>query len=160
MKKLKIHEIINNMVDELLRARDILANNEEAESSMLISDIDAELDRAFDLKERIDFAMLMAAEKRDVAIPTIYKIYNLESITDLPYENGLVDTETVYNTISEITSGIESETKDMLLYNAIIAWYGDSLEEYHGFDDKEFINRVCDRTGMTEDEYTKLMFCN
>lgn len=44
-----------------------------------------------------------------------------------------------------------------LLYNAIIGWYDDSLEEYHGLDDKDFIKRVCDKIDMSEEEYRELM---
>lgn len=106
---LTIIDIINNLIDELSRARELLINNQEAQESMLISDIDSELDRASDLCERIDFAMLMASEIGDVAIPTIYKIYELESKTELPYENGFVDTETVYNTLGDITATLKSE---------------------------------------------------
>lgn len=62
MEKLTVMEIIDNMVDELERAKELLADNEEAKDSMLLSDIDLELERAEDLKERIPFAMLMSAE--------------------------------------------------------------------------------------------------
>lgn len=62
MEKLTVMEIIDNMVDELERAKELLADNEEAKNSMLLSDIDLELERAEDLKERISFAMLMSAE--------------------------------------------------------------------------------------------------
>lgn len=44
-----------------------------------------------------------------------------------------------------------------LIFYAIIGWYDDSLTEYHGLDDKEFIDRVCSLTGLTETEYNKLM---
>ena len=91
MQKLTIKEIINNLIDELSRARELLADNQEAQESMLISDIDSELDRVSDLDERIDFAMLMSSEIGDISIPTINKIYELESKTELPYENGMVD---------------------------------------------------------------------
>ena len=109
MQKLTIKEIINNLIDELSRARELLADNQEAQESMLISDIDSELDRVSDLDERIDFAMLMSSEIGDVSIPTINKIYELESKTELPYENGMVDTETVYNTLGDITATLKSE---------------------------------------------------
>ena len=109
MQKLTIKEIINNLIDELSRARELLADNQEAQESMLISDIDSELDRVSDLDERIDFAMLMSSEIGDVSIPTIDKIYELESKTELPYENGMVDTETVYNTLGDITATLKSE---------------------------------------------------
>ena len=44
-----------------------------------------------------------------------------------------------------------------LLYNAILAWYDDSITEYHGLDDEEFVNRVCERTGLSEMEYEGLI---
>lgn len=109
MENLTIKEIISNMVDELSRARELLADNQEAQESMLVSDIDNELDRVADLDERIDLAMLMSAKVGDVAIPTVYKIYELESETEWPYENGTVDTEAVYNTLGDITAELKDE---------------------------------------------------
>lgn len=44
-----------------------------------------------------------------------------------------------------------------ILYNAILSWYDDSLTEYRGLDDEDFISRVCSLTGMEENEYKKLM---
>lgn len=44
-----------------------------------------------------------------------------------------------------------------ILYNAILSWYDDSLTEYHGLDDEDFISRVCGLTGMEENEYRNLM---
>ena len=49
------------------------------------------------------------------------------------------------------------EMLETLLYNAIISWYDDSMTEYHGLDDEEFVNRVCERTGMTEADYEDLI---
>lgn len=46
---------------------------------------------------------------------------------------------------------------EQYLYNAILAWYDDSLTEYHGLDDQDWIDRVCERTGMSEEEYRKLL---
>ena len=46
---------------------------------------------------------------------------------------------------------------ETLLYNAIISWYDDSLTEYHGLDDEEFIERVCGLTGLSEAEYEDLI---
>lgn len=110
MEKLTIKEIIHNLVDELSRARELLENSQEAQESMLISDIDSELDRVADLDERIDFAMLMSAHVNDVAIPTIDEIYELESKTELPYENGIVDTEAVYNMLDDVTAALKHAT--------------------------------------------------
>ena len=49
------------------------------------------------------------------------------------------------------------EMLETLLYNAIISWYDNSITEYHGLDDEDFINRVCERTGMTEADYEDLI---
>lgn len=59
-----------------------------------------------DLAERIELAMLMSAQVGDVAIPTIYNIHRCEEKTKLPYSDGLVDTETVYNSLSKWRSHI------------------------------------------------------
>ena len=40
------------------------------------------------------------------------------------------------------------------LRNAIIGWYDNSIYEYHGLDDPEFIEKVCGVTGMTEEFYS------
>lgn len=49
------------------------------------------------------------------------------------------------------------EMLETLLYNAIISWYDDSITEYQGLDDEDFVNRVCERTGMTEADYEDLI---
>ena len=49
---------------------------------------------------------------------------------------------------------------ETMLYNAIISWYDDSLVEYHGLDDEEFIERVCNLTGLSEAEYEDLVSGN
>lgn len=49
------------------------------------------------------------------------------------------------------------ERLETLLYNAILSWYDDSLIEYHGLDDENFINRVCGLTGLSEEEYKDLV---
>lgn len=46
---------------------------------------------------------------------------------------------------------------ETMLYNAILAWYDDSLTEYHGLDDEDFIDRVCSLTELSEEEYKDLM---
>ena len=47
-----------------------------------------------------------------------------------------------------------------MLYNAIICWYDDVLEEYSGLDDENFMHRVCKETRLTRAEYKDLMFSN
>ena len=62
------------------------------------------------------------------------------------------------NNSENIAALEESITKlENYLYNAIISWYDDSLTEYHGLDDEEFVKRVCEATGMTETDYEDLM---
>lgn len=43
------------------------------------------------------------------------------------------------------------------LYNAIICWFKNSLIEYRGLDDEEFIKKVCTDIGMSEADYRKIM---
>lgn len=52
------------------------------------------------------------------------------------------------------------ESLKNMLYNAIICWYDDALEEYSGLDDENFMHRVCKETGLTRAEYKDLMFSN
>ena len=63
-----------------------------------------------------------------------------------------------FNEIEIIEEKQESiDRLEQMLYNAIISWYDDSLTEYHGLDDKEFMNRVCSLTGLSETEYEDLV---
>jgi hypothetical protein len=111
--KLEIKDIIANMVDELNRAESVLTwlytehpevyseiQNSEL-GDVLTQDIKDELDRTDDLLERIDLAMVMSAQVKDVAIPTIEQIYETEKDIELPYDGDYVDTETVYNMIDK-----------------------------------------------------------
>lgn len=50
-----------------------------------------------------------------------------------------------------------SKELENLLYNAILAWYDDSMESFHGLDDEDFVNRVCGQTGMSEEDYRELV---
>lgn len=43
------------------------------------------------------------------------------------------------------------------LENAIIGWYDNSLTEYRGLDDMEFINKVCDVTGISREDYAEII---
>ena len=43
------------------------------------------------------------------------------------------------------------------LENAIIGWYDNSLTENHGLDDMEFIDKVCDVTGISREDYAEIM---
>ena len=44
-----------------------------------------------------------------------------------------------------------------MLYNAILCWYDESLEEYSGIDDENFIRKVCKEIFITKEEYSELM---
>ena len=52
------------------------------------------------------------------------------------------------------------ERLETLLYNAILCWYENSFTEYNGLDDEDFINKVCGETGLSVEEYHKLMLSN
>lgn len=43
------------------------------------------------------------------------------------------------------------------LENAIIGWYDNSLTGYHGLDNIEFIDKVCDVTGISREDYAEIM---
>ena len=46
------------------------------------------------------------------------------------------------------------------LYNAIIKWFDDSLEDWSGIDSPEWIDYVCNEIGITEEEYKRIMELN
>lgn len=52
------------------------------------------------------------------------------------------------------------KTLQNYLFNAIIGWYDNSMEEYHGLDDPEFIEKVCGNIGMSEEDYYSLVLTN
>lgn len=116
--KLTIKETINNMIDELSRARDILAEIDNDNNTVdyireLGDDIDNTLlDELEHFNERIDLALLMSAAVGDVAIPTCEQIYEVEANYDLPMYDGLIDTETIYNTIDDIVKDTKCESID------------------------------------------------
>ena len=109
--RLMIYDIINNMIDELDRAREILLYNEDAEKSMLLSDIEASIQRASDLKERIEFALIIATYvgMENAKIDFEYECDNAEwrekylkaaSEVELEYEDGAVSSEWAYDMAS------------------------------------------------------------
>lgn len=111
--ELMIHDIINNMIDELERAREILCDNEDAENSMLLSDIESSLERASDIKERIEFALIIATYvgMDNAKINFEYECDNAEwrekylkaaSEVELKYEDGVVSSEWAYNMASHM----------------------------------------------------------
>ena len=118
---MQIKELIRNMRDELDRAESLLSwlyteypgiYSEIQDSELgdtLTQDIRDDLDRTKDLLERIDLAMLMAAQVGAVAIPIIDQIYEVETDIELPYNGNYIDTETVYNMVDIWTKEIKSD---------------------------------------------------
>ena len=115
--KLSILDIINNAKDELDRTREIILSNEEtkemAEMSMLISDIDSSLERLEEVKERIEFALILAvyAGNNNAELNFKHDCDNAEwrekylqiaSDIDLEYEGNYVNSEWAYNTASDL----------------------------------------------------------
>ena len=109
--ELTIYEIIDNMRDELDRARELLLYSEWAQGSMLLSDIESSIERSSNLKERIEFALLLAtyAGMEDAKADFEYECDSQEwrkqyvdaaSQVELEYEDGLVSSEWAYNTAS------------------------------------------------------------
>lgn len=123
--RLMIHDIIDNMVDELERAREILQYNEDAENSMLLSDIELSLERASDLKERIEFALILAvyAGGENAQCDFEYECDNSEwrdkylkaaSQVELEYEYGVVSSEWAYNLASYLAREMIKNEKQCL----------------------------------------------
>lgn len=111
--RLSINDIIDNMVDELSRAREILLHNEEAENSMLLADIESSLERSSDLKDRIEFALIVAAYAgmENAQADFEHECENAEwrskylqaaSDVELEYEDGVVSSEWAYDTACSI----------------------------------------------------------
>ena len=107
--RLEINDIINNMIDELDRARELLLHNEDAENSMLLSDIELSLERASDLKDRIEFALIIAtyAGMENAQVDFEYECDNAEwrskylkaaSDIEFEYEDGVISSEWAYDT--------------------------------------------------------------
>lgn len=55
----------------------------------------------------------------------------------------------------ELQFTLNANERDILRRKA--KWYDDSMTEYHGLDDEEFVNRVCEKTGLSEAEYEDLI---
>ena len=111
--RLEINDIINNMIDELDRARELLLHNEDAENSMLLSDIELSLERATDLKDRIEFALIVAtyAGMENAQVGFEHECDNAEwrskylkaaSDIEFEYEDGVISSEWAYDTACQI----------------------------------------------------------
>lgn len=120
---MNIYDIINNAKDELERAREIIMLNDEtrenAERSMLISDIDSSLERMEDINDRIEFALLLAnttgySECKHGLISDATdesrwrkKYIEVASEIELEYEKGYVNSEWAYEKVAEIVKEFE-----------------------------------------------------
>ena len=108
MKKLTIKETIDNMVDELGRAKEILSTiHRDQQTDELLADIDRTLLNELELfKERIDLALLMAAQVGDVSLVVCQEVYAAESEYEFPIENGVIRTDEVYNEVDLVARKI------------------------------------------------------
>lgn len=111
--RLMINDIIDNMLDELDRAREILLYSEEAKNSMLLSDIESSLERASELKDRIEFALIIATYVggENAQINFEYECDNSEwrdkylqaaSNIEFEYDDGAISSEWAYDTAYDI----------------------------------------------------------
>ena len=46
---------------------------------------------------------------------------------------------------------------EVLLYNAILCWFEENLEDWESTDNPDWIEHVCDEIGITEEEYKRIM---
>lgn len=52
---------------------------------------------------------------------------------------------------------MDKEKLEKALYEAIMNWHDDALRAYEGVCDLRFAERVCEKTGLTLEEYGELM---
>lgn len=112
---LTITDIINNAKDELERSLELLKDNEDAQMSMLVSDIESSLERMEDINDKIEFALILANYAgSEETLGTILectdnaewrkKYIEAASEIELEYVNGYVNSEWAYNTASDIVN--------------------------------------------------------
>ena len=55
---------------------------------------------------------------------------------------------------------VEEKIKHLedMLFKAIVGWYDNSKEQYKSLDDKEFVKKVCETTGLSEADYYRILF--
>lgn len=116
-----IFDVINNARDELSRAYELLKHNEEAESSMLLQDIEYSLDRLSDIDKRIEFALILAVYTAYINAKNDYEhdcdnedwrasYIKCASNVEFEYdEDGLVSSEWAYNKADEIAKALYAE---------------------------------------------------
>lgn len=47
--------------------------------------------------------------------------------------------------------------EEVLLYNAIVTWFDDAFEFWGDIDNPYWIEHVCEKIGITEEEYKRIM---
>ena len=110
---LKITDIINNAKDELERSLELLKDNEDAQMSMLVSDIESSLERMADINERIEFALVLAnyagikevkdnSEECTDSFEWRKKYIEIASEIEFKYWNGHICSDWAYNEASDI----------------------------------------------------------
>lgn len=119
-----IYEIINNAKDELTRATYILEGNDAPEISTLVSDIYNSLKQMEELKDRIDFALILANNMGwkdcDNAIGTtdnkdwLERYIEVASKIELKYnQSGNFDSEWACRKAVDITNDWTKELYDL-----------------------------------------------
>ena len=117
---MNIFDIINNARDELSRSYELLKDNEEAESSMLLQDIEYSLERLDGINDKISFALIIAVYTAYLNAQNNYEsdcdncnwtnAYIEEaSKIDLQYDGRYVNSEWAYNAADEIAKKIYKE---------------------------------------------------
>ena len=46
---------------------------------------------------------------------------------------------------------------EVLLYNAILCWFEEALEDWGDIDNPDWIEHVCNEIDITEEEYKRIM---
>lgn len=110
-----LKDTINNVIDELNRAKERIAElgdiqNEQGitDDDMLIDDIENTLEELCSFNDRIDFALILAVYAGSINAETDYEeecdnsfwresYLDIASRIELEYEDGYVDSEWAYN---------------------------------------------------------------
>ena len=118
---MNILDIISNVRDELERAFELLKDDECAEKSMLLQDIEYSLDRLSDIDKRIEFALILAVYTAYINAQNDYeydcdsedwRARYIKSASDIEFEyneDGLVSSEWAYNKADEIAKALYAE---------------------------------------------------
>ncbi len=116
MERLNIFEIIDNMIDELNRTEDLLSHEDDETAygelgKELLEDIRADIDRAKDIKERIEFALIIAVyagernkSGKDLDFSSWRHKY-IKSASDVEFsynKDGKIESDVMFNIADEI----------------------------------------------------------